>query len=104
MLIRESKQNISPEVWALSEKDDVIFTKENSDDQRVLINYKTYESMKQSLTNYKQLNQKPSSAETFDLNPHLQDLIDIVKNDQFEDITDQDHYFRNFVRGQENSE
>ncbi len=98
MLIRESKKNISPEIWALSEKDDVIITKENSAEQRVIINYKIYESIKQALTDRKKIKQQSNSAESFDLNPYLQDFIDILQNDQFEDITDDDHYFENFAR------
>jgi len=104
MLIRESKKNISPEMWALSEKDDVILTKENSPDQRVVVSYKNYKALKKALADQKMSGQESSPAESFDLNPHLQDLIDIVENGQFEDITDDDHYFRNFVKELDSSE
>jgi hypothetical protein len=41
---------------------------------------------------------KPEDADQFDLNPYLDELIKIVKDGQFEDISDQPHYFENLAR------
>ncbi len=92
MLIKQFTDLSNPELWKLSEKDDVIINKEGSNEQRVLINYETYKSIKETVTGSKH------HADPFDLNPFLQDFIDILQNDQFEDITNNDHYFENFVR------
>lgn len=37
MLIKEFTDLKNPEIWDLSETDDIIITREDSDDQRVLI-------------------------------------------------------------------
>ncbi|MBN2009043.1 hypothetical protein JW960_06840 [candidate division KSB1 bacterium] len=102
MHVRPSQKNISPEVWALAEKDDVIITGKTSDDQRVLIYYKTYQAMKAKLSRMSTVIQD-NATNAFDLNPYLQDFIDIFNNDDFEDITDDDHYFENYVRKLKNS-
>ena len=98
MQVKQFNKIADPEIWALSETDDVIITKGDSNEQRVLINYKTYQTIKQALANRSKSNTTSMSADSFDLDPFLQDFIDILNNDQFEDITDDDHYFENFVR------
>jgi len=95
MLTKQFTDLSNPELWKLSEKDDVIINKEGSNEQRVLINYETYKSIKEAVAVSKH---HAHSADSFDLNPYLQDFIDILQNDQFEDITNNDHYFENFVR------
>jgi len=98
MLIKQFTEMRNPKIWDLSENDDIIITRKGQNEQRVLINFKTYEAMKKTLANRKHLSQQSQSADSFDLSPYLQDFIDILQNDEFEDITDDDHYFENFVR------
>lgn len=38
------------------------------------------------------------TADNFDFNPYLDELIKIAQGDDWEDITDQPHYFENMVR------
>jgi len=97
MLIKEFTEMTDPEVWNLSENDDIIIFRKDSNQQRVLINYKTYQNLKDSLIKLQQQNSNSLTTQ-FDLNPYLQDFIDIIQNDQFEDITDDDNYFQNFTR------
>lgn len=98
MLIKEFADIKNPEIWDLSETDDIIITKEDSDDQRVLINFKTYKDLKEMLLKLQQQDSSSNLADQFDFNPHLQDFIDILNHDQFEDITDNDTYFQDFTR------
>jgi hypothetical protein len=85
---------ISSDIWDLSKTDDIILTRKDREDQRVLINYKTYQTFKDLLFQIQQSDSGLTSSHQFDLNPHLQDLIDILNQDQFEDITDVDHHFQ----------
>ncbi|MFZ5517332.1 MAG: hypothetical protein ACOY90_11875 [Candidatus Zhuqueibacterota bacterium] len=98
MRIKQFNNISDSDIWDLSKTDDIIFTKEGSEEQRVLINFETYKAIKKALANRSKISDNLTAAESFDLNPFLQDLIDIVNTDQFEDITDNDHYFENFVR------
>ncbi len=41
---------------------------------------------------------KLQSGDQFDFNPYLQDYIDNMDHDQFEDITDNDTYFWDFAK------
>ena len=88
MLIKEFADIKNPEIWDLSKNDDIIITKEDSDDQRVLINFKTYKNFKNMLLKLQQQNWDLKLADQFDFNPYLQDFIDILNHDQFEDITE----------------
>ncbi len=98
MLIKEFADIKNPEIWDLSETDDIIITREGSDDQRVLINFKTYRDLKEMLLKLQQQDSDSKSADQFNFNPHLQDFIDILNHDQFEDITDEGNYFQNLAR------
>ena len=42
MLVKDLSDIANSDIWELSENDDIIITKKGSDDQRVLINFKTY--------------------------------------------------------------
>ncbi len=98
MQIKQFNNISDSDIWELSKTDDIIITKEGSEEQRVLINFETYKAIKQALANRSRISDNLARAESFDLNPFLQDLINIVNTDQFENITDNDHYFENFVR------
>lgn len=98
MLIKKFVDIKNPEIWDLSKTDDIIITKEDCDDHRVLINFKTYKDLKEMLLKLQQQNSSSNLADQFDFNPHLQDFIDILNHDQFEDITDNDTYFPDFTR------
>ena len=98
MLIKRFNEIKDLEIWDLSETDDIILTKEDSDDQRVLINFKTYKDLKEMLLKLQQQDSGSNLADQFDFNPHLQDFIDILNHGQFEDITDNDTYFQDFAR------
>jgi hypothetical protein len=54
MRVKQFAELTNPEIWDLSENDDIIIAKEGSKDQRVLINFKTYESLKKTLLNLQQ--------------------------------------------------
>ena len=98
MLIKEFADIKNPEIWDISENEDIIITKENTDHKRVLINYDNYKILKDALNQYRQNQLVIKDADEFDLNPHLEDLNTIVKNGNFKDITDQPHYFENLAR------
>jgi len=98
MLIKEFDDIKNPEIWDLSETEDIIITKENTDNKRVLINYDHYKILKNTLNQYRQNPLTVKDADEFDLNPHLEDLDTIVKNGNFKDITDQPYYFENLAR------
>jgi len=98
MLIKKFADLKKPEIWDLSETDDIIFTKEDCDDHRVLINFKTYKNLKEMLLKFQQQDSDLKVANQFDFNPYLLDFIDVLHHDQFEDITDKDNYFQNFAR------
>jgi len=98
MLIKEFADLKRAEIWDLSETNDIIITKEDSDDQRVLINYKTYQKPKEMLFKLQQQNSDTMLADQFDFNPFVQDFTDIFHKDKSEDITDKDNYFQNFSR------
>ena len=98
MLIKEFSEIMDKEIWDLSENEDIIITKENTDNKRVLVNYDNYKILKDALNQYRQKPLTVKDAEEFDLNPHLEDLNTIVKNGNFKDITDQPHYFENMAR------
>ena len=51
--------------------------------------------MNQKQSQNKQSQTGTIGPEFFDFNPYLQELLDIVKNDNFIDITDQPNYFEN---------
>lgn len=86
------------EIWDLSENEDIIFTKKNTDNKRVLVNYKSYQILKKSLNQYFQTQLKINDGDQFDFNPFIEDLNTIVKNGNFTDIADQPHYFENLAR------
>jgi hypothetical protein len=88
MLIKQFTEITDPEIWDLSENDDIIITREGSKDQRVLINLKTYQAVKDMLMQFQQQDSDSGLAAKFDFNPYLQDFIDVLNYDQFEDITD----------------
>jgi hypothetical protein len=96
MLIKQFTEITDPEIWDLSENDDIILTREGCKEQRVLINLKTYQAFKDMLLQFQQ--QDSGLAAQFDFNPYLQDFIDILNHDKFEDITDDDSYFQNLAR------
>ena len=98
MLIKEFDDIKNPEIWDLSENEDIIITKKNTDHKRVLINYDAYKVLKEALNQYHQNQLIVKDTDEFDLNPHLEDLNTIVKNGNFKDITDQPHYFENVLR------
>jgi len=98
MLIKEFADIKNPEIWDLSENEDIIITKENTDHKRVLVNYDNYIILKDALNQNRQKPLTVKDADEFDLNPHLEDLNIIVKNGNFKDITDQPHYFENMAR------
>jgi len=98
MLIKEFADMKNPEIWDLSENEDIIITKENTDNKRVLVNYDNYKTLKDALNQYRQDQLRVNDADQFDLNPHLEDLNTIVRNGNFKDITDQPHYFENMAR------
>ena len=97
MKTKDITQLSSDELWNLSENDDVILSKDNNKDHRILINYKQYKILKDALSNYQQNHFRISDSDEFDLNPHLEDLNRIVKNGKFKDISDQPNYFENIV-------
>jgi len=47
MRIKRLADITDPEIWKLSESEDIIITKQGSNDQRVLLNYKTYQAIKE---------------------------------------------------------
>jgi PHD/YefM family antitoxin component YafN of YafNO toxin-antitoxin module len=98
MLIKEFADMKNPEIWDLSETEDIIIIKENTDQKRVLIDYDNYKILKDALNQYRQNPLTVRDADEFDLNPHLEDLNTIVKNGNFKDITDKPHYFENMAR------
>jgi len=97
MLIKKFTDIKNPEIWDLSENEDIIITKENTDKKRVLVNYDIYKTLKDALNQYRQHQLAVKDADEFDLNPHLKDLNAIVKNGNFKDITDQPYYFENMA-------
>ena len=97
MLIKEFADINNPEIWDLSENEDIIITKKNTHHKRVLVNYDNYKILKDALNQYRQNQFMIRDVEDFDLNPHLEDLSTIVKNGNFKDITDQPHYFENMA-------
>jgi hypothetical protein len=98
MQIKQINEMVSPDIWDLSATDDIILTRKDREDQRVLINYQTYQRLKQAISQLQQADSSMAIQDQFDLNPLLQDFIDILNQDQFEEITDDDNYFRNFAR------
>lgn len=98
MLIKEFTDIKNPEIWDLSETEDIIITRKNSSHKRVLINYENYKILKDALNQYRQHLLTAKDADEFDLNPHLEDLNTIVKQGNFKDITNQPHYFENLAR------
>ena len=98
MLIKEFADMKNPEIWDISENEDIIITKENTNTKRVLVNYDAYKALKEALNQYRQNPLTVRDADEFDLNPHLEDLNTIVKNGNFKDITDQPHYFENVLQ------
>ena len=98
MLVKEFADIKNPEIWDISENEDIIIIKENTNTKRVLVNYDAYKTLKEALNQYRQNQLTIKDADEFDLNPHLEDLKTIVKNGNFKDITDQPHYFENMVR------
>jgi len=98
MLIKQFNEIKDLEIWDLSENEDIIITKENTNNKRVLVNYDNYKTLKDALNQYRQNQLKINDSDQFDLNPHLEDLNTIVKNGNFKDITDQPHYFENMAR------
>jgi hypothetical protein len=98
MQIKQFNEMVSPDIWDLSATDDIILTRKDREDQRVLINYKTYQTLKEAISQLQQADSELTLMNQFDLNPYLQDFIDILNQDQFEDITDDDNYFRNVAR------
>ena len=98
MLIKNFADLKKIEIWNLSENEDIIITKKNTNNKRVLVNYDSYKTLKEALNQYHQNQLKVNEADQFDLNPHLEDLNTIVKNVNFKDITDQPHYFENMAR------
>jgi hypothetical protein len=85
MHIKQFAEITNPEIWDLSEKDDIIIAKEGSKDQRVLINFNTYESLKNTLF---RLQQQISDLddESYDWSPHVNDFNDILKNSNFKEV------------------
>lgn len=83
MLIKEFSDINNPEIWDLSETEDIIITKENTDNKRVLTNYDHYKILKASLDQYRQNQLTLKGADEFDFNPHLEHLNTIVKNGNF---------------------
>ena len=98
MIIKKLSDLKNTDVWDLSEHEDIIITKDNTDNKRVLVNYDNYKILKDALDQCKQSKFKVQDADQFDLNPHLEDLNTIVKNGKFKDISDQPHYFENLAR------
>ncbi len=98
MIVKKLSDLKNTDVWDLSEHEDIIITKDNTDTKRVLVNYDSYKILKDASEQCKQSKFKVQDADQFDLNPYLEELIKIVKDGQFEDITDQPHYFENLAR------
>lgn len=89
MLIKPFTEITAPNTWELSENDDIIITREGSKNQRVMINVKTYQAFKEMLLQFQQQDSDSNFAAQIDFNPYLQDFIDILNHDQFEDITEE---------------
>ena len=94
MIHKNFAEITNPETWDLSKNEDIIFTKDKTKNCRVLVNYQKY---KISIDTLYQYHQNQSNEINFDLNPYLDELNEIVKNDNFKDITDQPNYFENMV-------
>ena len=98
-MLSENFSNITdPQIWELSENDDIILSKDDSTEHRVLVNYENYKALKDLITQLKSHQLIIKDSDEFDLNPHLEDLNAIVKSGQFEDISDQPHYFKKMAQ------
>jgi hypothetical protein len=98
-VLSENFSNINdPKIWELSKHDDIILSKDDTDEYRVLVNYENYKALKELISQLKSGQLIINDSDEFDLNPHLEDLNAIVKNGQFEDISNQPHYFRKMAQ------
>lgn len=91
LLIKAFADIKKPEIGDISENEDIIITKENTNTKRVLVNYDVYKTVKEALNQYRQNALTVKDADEFDWNPHLEDLNTIVKKGNFKDITDLPH-------------
>ena len=104
MKIKNFSDLSDPNIWDLSEHDDIIIIKENSNQQRVLMNFESYKILKEASNQYYQSQLRINDDDQFDLNPYLENLNTIVKAGNFKDITDQPHYFENLARKKNSKE
>lgn len=98
MTIKNLKELTSPDIWELSENEDILIRKDESDDYRVLVNFKDYQTLKDALARYHQQQFRVNDTESVDLNFYLEDLKKIVTTGHFEDVTDQPQYFETIAR------
>ena len=69
-----------PELWRLSKTDDIILTKKDSNEKRVLVNYKTYKAIKEKLAGQLDFENNLHPSDSLDIDPFLLDFIDILGN------------------------
>ena len=91
MLIKQFTELRRTEIWGLAENEDIIITRKGSNEQRVLINFKTYESMKKALFRLQQQVSLASATDDMDWSPYLQDFEDIFDSGNFKDV-DNNHF------------
>ena len=98
MLTKKFTEITNPKTWDLSKTEDIILTQKGSSEKRVVINFKRYEELKKSINLLlQQITLNSELEDDIDWDLHIEDFKNILKNDNFTEITD-DHYFERLVR------
>jgi len=96
MLIKQFTEMRDPKTWDLAKDEDIIITRKGTAEQRVLINYKTYESIKKMLFRLQRQLELTFEDDDIDWLPYIQDFKDVLETSNFKEI--EPDYFENLAR------
>ncbi len=99
MIIKKLSEIQDPQIWNLTEHEDIIITREGSSGQRVLLDLKTYQALKESATKLPSQTMEIKTV-NFELNPNLQSYLDRLQNNTLEQNTENEKYSENYTRNQ----
>ena len=103
MLVKRYDDIHDPEIWERADNEDIIVTKPGTNEQRVLINWDTYQKYKQVLYwLQKQISHESKTDSDIDWEEELPTLNDILNNSTFKKATA--GYFINRVRSMPSSD
>ena len=97
MLVKQFTEMRNPQTWDLAEHEDIIITRKGKNEQRVLINFKTYEKLKKTFFwLQEQISQENETEDNIDWSLYIQDFKDILNSGRFKKVGD--NYFENRAR------